>query len=87
MPFPSGICSTTLRNREKKTAELDDAHARVSVHQLGIFNRVLGEHWPNRDLATPKSPLRAIKLWKYSTGRAALVGRLCQEAGGDRDSR
>lgn len=63
MPFPSEIRSTTLRNREEKTAELADAHARVSAHLLGIFNRVLGEHWSNRDMATLKSPLRAIKLW------------------------
>ena len=30
---------------------------------LGILNRAMGEHRPNRDSATPNSLFRAIKLW------------------------
>ena len=39
------------------------AHAGLSVHVLGILNHGIGEHRPNRDSATPKSLLGAIKLW------------------------
>ncbi|CAN0588402.1 unnamed protein product, partial [Laminaria digitata] len=42
---------------------LAGAHARLSVHVLGILNHATGEHRPNRDSATPNSLLRAIKLW------------------------
>ena len=39
------------------------AHARQSVHVLGILNHTMLEHRPNRDSATPNSLLRVIKLW------------------------
>ena len=48
---------------EKVQLQLAEAHARLSVHVLGILNHVMGEHRPNRDSATPNSLLRAIKLW------------------------
>ena len=38
------------------------AHARLRVHILGNINQTLGDHRPNRDLATPNSLMRAIKL-------------------------
>ena len=43
--------------------QLAGAHARLSVHILGILNHAMGEHRLNRDSATPDSLLRAIKLW------------------------
>ena len=43
--------------------QLAGAHARLSVHVLGILNHAMGEHRPNRDSATPSSLLRAIKIW------------------------
>ena len=48
---------------KKVQPQLAGAHARLSVHVLGILNHAMGEHRPNRDSATPNSLLRAIKLW------------------------
>ncbi|CAN0584433.1 unnamed protein product, partial [Laminaria digitata] len=47
---------------KKVQPQLAGAHARLSVHVLGILNHDMGEHRPNRDSATPNSLLRAIKL-------------------------
>ena len=43
--------------------QLAGAHARLSVHVLGVLNHAIGDHRPNRDSATPNSLLRVIKLW------------------------
>ena len=43
--------------------QLAGAHARLSVHVLGILNHVTGDHGTNRDSSTSNSLLRAIKLW------------------------
>ena len=48
---------------EKVQPQLAGAHACLSVHMLGILNHAMTEHRPNRDSATPDSPIRAIKLW------------------------
>ena len=52
-----------LATRRKGQPQLAAAHARLSVHVLGILNHVMGEHRPNRDSATPNLLLRAITFW------------------------
>ena len=49
--------------RKKEQPQFAGAHARLSVHVLGILNHASGEHRPNRDSVIPSSFLRAIKLW------------------------
>ena len=43
--------------------QLSTALARVGVRLLGTLNYALRESRSGRDWATPKLPLRAIKLW------------------------
>ena len=43
--------------------QLAGAHARVSIHVLGILNHAVEEHLPNPNSATPNSLVRAITLW------------------------
>ena len=43
--------------------QLAGAYARLSTRILDMLNHAMGEHLPNRDLATPNSLLRAVKLW------------------------
>ena len=52
-----------LATGKKVQPQLAGAHARLSVHVLGVLNHAMGEHQPNRDSTTPNSLLRAIKLW------------------------
>ena len=48
---------------EKLQLQLAGAHARVSIHVVGMLNHTMGEHRPNRESVTPNSFLRAIELW------------------------
>ena len=70
---------------KKVQPQLAGAHARISVHVLGIFNHPMGEHRPNQDSATPNSLLRVIKLWYIMPGPCCIH----RTAGsrGDRGSR
>ena len=49
--------------RKKVQAQLAGALARLSIHVLGILHRALRAHRLNRNWVTPKSLVRAIKLW------------------------
>ena len=72
-PPLDAVSMDDLRQRfatgKKVQPQLASAHARVSIHVLGILNHAMGEHRPNRDSVTPNSLLRAIQL--YSTHRTA----------------
>lgn len=48
---------------KKVQPQMAEAHARLSVHVLGILNHAMREHRSSRDSATPNSLLRATKLW------------------------
>ena len=48
---------------KKVQPQLAGAHARLSIHVLGILNHAMGEQRPHRASVTPNSLLRAIKLW------------------------
>lgn len=65
---------------QKVQPRLASAHARLSVHVLGILNHVMGEHRPHRGSATPNSLLRAIKLFVSHAGPAPLTKRPDREA-------
>ena len=47
----------------KVQPRLATAHAKLSTHVLVLLNHALGEHRLSRELETPSSLLRAIKLW------------------------
>ena len=63
MPFHWVTYSNASQPGKKVQPRLEGAHARISVHVLGILKHSMGEHQPNRDSATPNSLLRASKLW------------------------
>ena len=60
--------------------ELAGAHARLSIHVLGILNHTMREHRPNRDSVTPNSLVRAIKLRYLMPALLHSAGRSDQEA-------
>ena len=60
MPFRWMVWGNVSQPSKKVQPQLSGAHARLSVHVLGILNHVVG---PSRDSATPNSLLRVIKLW------------------------
>ena len=50
------------------------ARARLGIHLIENLNYTMREHRPNRDLTTPNSILRAIKLWYITPARLHLPG-------------
>ena len=47
----------------KVQPRLATPHAKLSTHVVGLLNHALGEHRLSRELETPNSLLRAVKLW------------------------
>ena len=60
---PLGDVELRFTTVVKVQLRLATAHVKLSTHVLALLNHALGEHRLSRELETPNSLLRAIKLW------------------------